>query len=106
MFVPFFVIYNINIKEYRKCDFMTKIYVNRELSWLKFNERVLEEAESERVPLCERLNFISIYQSNLDEFFMVRIGSLTDQMLVRSEEHTSELQSRQYLVCRLLLEKK
>ena len=76
------MIYNINIKEYRKCDFMTKIYVNRELSWLKFNERVLEEAESERVPLCERLNFISIYQSNLDEFFMVRIGSLTDQMLV------------------------
>ncbi len=55
------------------------VYMNRELSWLKFNERVLEEAESEQTPLCERLSFAAIYQSNLDEFFMVRVGSLVDQ---------------------------
>ena len=56
--------------------------MNRELSWLKFNERVLEEAENKKVPLCERLTFASIYQSNLDEFFRGRVGSLVDQMLL------------------------
>ena len=64
---------------------MGNIYMNRELSWLKFNERVLEEAENTEVPLCERMNFVSIYQSNLDEFFRVRVGSLQDQMLVNKK---------------------
>ena len=59
-----------------------QVYMNRELSWLKFNERVLEEAENKKVPLCERLTFASIYHSNLDEFFRVRVGSLVDQMLL------------------------
>ena len=69
---------------------MGNVYMNRELSWLKFNERVLEEAENKEVPLCERMNFVSIYQSNLDEFFMVRVGSLQDEMLLNKKIRDSK----------------
>lgn len=59
---------------------------NRELSWLRFNRRVLEEAGDETVPLLERLKFIAIFTSNLDEFFMVRVGNLFDLSLVSPGE--------------------
>lgn len=65
----------------------TNVYDNRELSWLKFNERVLEEAEDKRNPLCERLSFVSIFQSNLDEFIQVRVGSLNDGKSTSAREN-------------------
>lgn len=65
---------------------MADCYDNRELSWLKFNERVLEEAQDNSVPLFERLGFASIFQSNLDEFFMIRVGSLYDQLLLGKDK--------------------
>lgn len=58
---------------------------NRELSWLKFNERVLEKGKLETLPLYERLKFVSIFDSNLTEFFMVRVGSLTDLSLLKNQ---------------------
>src|SRR5256885_15144001 len=117
-------------KEFDRPD----LYINRELSWVEFNRRVFGEAKDCRHPLLERVKFVSIFDSNLDEYIMIRLAGLKDQLaahvislspdgltaeeqlavvrelqaplIQRSEEHTSELQSPCNLVCRLLLEKK
>ena len=65
---------------------------NRELSWLQFNARVLAEAEDENVPLLERFKFLAIFTSNLDEFFMIRVGSLCDMAAVDKEHIRSDRQ--------------
>ena len=63
-----------------------EIFINRELSWLEFNRRVLDLAKDKTVPVGEQLKFAAIYASNLDEFFMVRVGSLYDRTLVGGNE--------------------
>lgn len=68
----------------------TGFYDNRELSWLKFNARVLEEARDETTPLFERLRFVQIFCSNLDEFFMIRVGSLHDKLLYEPKDRENK----------------
>ena len=63
---------------------------NRELSWLKFNQRVLEEARDVTVPLLERMKFVAIFTSNLDEFFMIRVGSLFIRNGIRHTERSRD----------------
>ena len=74
-------------------------YDNREVSWLKFNARVLEEAQDENTPIFERLRFVQIFCSNLDEFFMIRVGSLHDKMLYdpKDRENKTNLTAKEQL---------
>lgn len=67
-----------------------ELYINRELSWLEFNRRVLHEAQDPRTPLLERLKFLGIFSSNLDEFFQIRVAGLKDQLAAGYVERTSD----------------
>ena len=79
-----------------KIEIMKKAYVERDISWMYFNHRILQEAEKEYVPLIERLSFLGIYSNNLDEFFRVRVASL-NRMLDRKLDKDTELQIKKTL---------
>ena len=68
----------------------SSLYLNRELSWLEFNRRVLHEAQDSRTPLLERLKFLAIFSSNLDEFFQVRVAGLKQQLAAGIVERTAD----------------
>ena len=77
-------------------DIMKKAYVERDISWMYFNHRILQEAEKEYVPLLERLSFLGIYSNNLDEFFRVRVASL-NRMLDQKLDKDTEQQIKKSL---------
>ena len=79
--------------------FIKDEYINREYSWLLFNKRVLEQAADKEVPLLERCKFFSIFRSNLDEFYMVRVGSLFNQNSVspKTKENKTKLTASEQL---------
>ena len=79
-----------------KEEMMKKAYVERDVSWMYFNHRILQEAEKEYVPLLERLSFLGIYSNNLDEFFRVRVASL-NRMLDRKPTPATEQQLKKSL---------
>ena len=83
------------MSDQRETSIQTGCLVNRELSWLQFNRRVLEEAEDPANPLCERMNFASIFQSNLDEFYMVRVGILMDTLHLTAMDDKTGMTSAQ-----------
>src|SRR5215510_16368379 len=68
----------------------TSLFINRELSWLEFNARVLDQADDPRVPLLERIKFLAIFGSNLDEFFMIRVSGLHEQLQSGIAERTPD----------------
>ena len=79
-----------------------ELYLNRELTWLSFNRRVLAEAEDERNPLLERVKFLAISASNLDEFFMKRIGGLKQQAASGVQDLTPDGHSPAWQIAPLL----